>query len=88
MHFNTDGKTLRTLNHTKSLVLISLSRAATHFVINDLSLNRFIDRLEKSRYGMDEVFFSTLNSNLPDFPGGFTNLCLLKETRSSPNFGR
>jgi hypothetical protein len=41
--------------HTKSLNLIALSRAAVQFSLNRLNLGPFIDQLEKSKYGMDEV---------------------------------
>nr|CAD2172055.1 unnamed protein product [Meloidogyne enterolobii] len=67
---------IKQLNHTKSLNLIVLSRAAVNFTLKQLNVYPFIDQLEKSRYGMDEVLYSTLNSNLPDFPGGFTLDCL------------
>lgn len=87
INFFEDGKTLRTLFHTKSLNLISLSRAAASFVCNELNLETYISRLEESKYGMDEVFFSSLNSNLPDFPGGFTYKCLLKK-KITQNIGR
>lgn len=88
MWFNTDKKTLRILQHTKSFVLVSLSRAAINFLIDKLNLNYFIDLLEQSNYGMDEVFFSTLNSNLFDFPGGFTTECLINKNYSFYNVGR
>jgi hypothetical protein len=64
------------MHHTKSLNLVALSRPAVNFILNRLSLGPFIDQLERSDYGMDEVFMSSLNSNLPDFPGGYTWRCL------------
>lgn len=50
-------------------------------MLRELHLDTFIDRLEQSEYGMDEVFTSTLNSNLPDFPGGYTWRCLENGTQ-------
>ena len=73
------------------------------FSLHKLDLDKFIDQLEKSKYGMDEVdrsaglaikklnlqvLFSTLNSNLPDFPGGFTTDCLLRHKRPVTGMGR
>uniref|UniRef100_A0A914NHB8 Uncharacterized protein n=1 Tax=Meloidogyne incognita TaxID=6306 RepID=A0A914NHB8_MELIC len=45
---------IKQLNHTKSLNLIVLSRAAVNFTLKQLNVYPFIDQLEKSRYGMDE----------------------------------
>ena len=70
------------LHHSKSLNLVALSREAVNFMVNQLQLDTYIERMERSHYGMDEVFVSTLNSNLPDFPGGFTWKCL--EDKSHP----
>jgi len=79
----------RTLYHTKSLNLVALSRPAVEFISNQLNLTVLIDQLEKGKYGMDEAFFSTLNSNLPDLPGGFTTQCLRGPgKRSARNMGR
>lgn len=88
MLFNTDNKTLRVLRHTKSLDLVSISRAAIRFVIDKLNLDCFIDLLEQGIYAMDELFFSTLNTNLIDFPGGYTPACLENEKIFSQNIGR
>uniref|UniRef100_A0A183BUY6 Secreted protein n=1 Tax=Globodera pallida TaxID=36090 RepID=A0A183BUY6_GLOPA len=76
----------RRLHHTKSLNLIALSRSAVEFTIGTLRLDKMIAQLELSAYGMDEVLFSTLNSNLPEFPGGFSPICLPR--RPVPNMGR
>uniref|UniRef100_A0A914HFT1 Uncharacterized protein n=1 Tax=Globodera rostochiensis TaxID=31243 RepID=A0A914HFT1_GLORO len=77
---------LTRLHHTKSLNLIALSRSAVEFTLGTLRLDKMIAQLELSAYGMDEVLFSTLNSNLPDFPGGFSPICLPR--RPVPNMGR
>lgn len=79
---------LTSLRHTKSLNLIALSRRAVEFSLRELNLEPFIDQLETSRYGMDEVLFSTLNSNLPNFPGGFTTQCLFNHDRMVNSMGR
>ncbi|KAI1728348.1 core-2/I-Branching enzyme domain-containing protein [Ditylenchus destructor] len=85
-YYNANG-TLKALYHTKSLNLVVLARRSVQFVLEELRLDTFIDRLEKSKYGMDEVFFSTLNTNLLDFPGGFTTECL-KKGRQINSLGR
>uniref|UniRef100_A0A1I8C0F1 Core-2/I-Branching enzyme n=1 Tax=Meloidogyne hapla TaxID=6305 RepID=A0A1I8C0F1_MELHA len=79
---------VKELYHTKSLNLITLTRAAVNFVLKELNVYPFIDQLEKSRYGMDEVLYSTLNSNLPDFPGGFTTECLKNQNKIVSSMGR
>ncbi|KAI3420135.1 hypothetical protein GPALN_003459 [Globodera pallida] len=76
---------LTRLHHTKSFNLIALSRTAVQFTLGTLNLDKMIAQLELSAYGMDEVLFSTLNSNLPDFPGGFSPICL---PRPVSNMGR
>lgn len=77
---NVKGKTLY---HTKSLNLVALSRPAVEFISKQLNLTILIDQLERGKYGMDEALFSTLNSNLPDMPGGFTTQCLRGERKMS-----
>lgn len=84
MNLNGDGR----LRHTKSFTLISLTRAAVEFIASQLNLTTLIDQLERGKYGMDEALFSTLNSNLPDFPGGFTTRCLESRGKSVAGVGR
>lgn len=85
---NFENNKTKTIYHTKSLNLVTLSYAAVDFVLNRLNTDIFIDRLETAKYGMDEIFFSTLNSNLEDMPGGYTTHCLKKENRLTRNIGR
>uniref|UniRef100_A0A7E4VIJ2 Beta-1,3-galactosyl-O-glycosyl-glycoprotein beta-1,6-N-acetylglucosaminyltransferase 4 n=1 Tax=Panagrellus redivivus TaxID=6233 RepID=A0A7E4VIJ2_PANRE len=67
------------LQITKSLVEVSLSREAADYIIDVLNTSTLIENLEKSKYGMDEHFISTLNSNEGlDLPGGFTTKCFEK----------
>jgi hypothetical protein len=56
--------------------------------LREVDVNTFIDTLEASPYGMDEDFYSTLNTNLPDFPGGFTTSCLRDHNQQVANMGR
>uniref|UniRef100_A0AC34RM26 Uncharacterized protein n=1 Tax=Panagrolaimus sp. JU765 TaxID=591449 RepID=A0AC34RM26_9BILA len=48
-------------------------------MLNELDLTIYIQTLEKSSYGMDELFMATLNDN-PELglPGGFTTACYKK----------
>lgn len=63
---------------TKSFVSTSLTRKMVEFMTEILDLNGFITQLEAtSKYSMDELFVSSINSNDQlNAPGGFTKACL------------
>lgn len=47
------------------------------FVLNELYLDIYLEQTDDWYYGVDENFFSTLNSNtFLNVPGGFTKDCL------------
>ncbi|KAH7726820.1 core-2/I-Branching enzyme family protein [Aphelenchoides avenae] len=65
------------IRHTKSLVQVALTHKSVSYILRELRPEGFIDQLETVRYGMDENFMSTLNSNeVLGVPGGFTTKCL------------
>lgn len=56
---------------------VALTHKAVSYLLRQLRPGIFIDQLEAVRYGMDEDFMSTLNSNeILGMPGGFTTKCL------------
>lgn len=75
---------LLSLNLTKSFVHVSISRAAVEFVLTQMNVEKFIAKMEEGGYGVDELFWGTLNSNDEiGLPGGFTQHCLKKGKRVS-----
>uniref|UniRef100_A0AC34QT13 Uncharacterized protein n=1 Tax=Panagrolaimus sp. JU765 TaxID=591449 RepID=A0AC34QT13_9BILA len=67
----------KNLELTKSLVQVSISRAAVDFVFDELNVELFIRQLERKGFGVDELFWATLNvDETINLPGGFTRQCL------------
>ncbi|KAE9546556.1 hypothetical protein FO519_010232 [Halicephalobus sp. NKZ332] len=58
---------------TKSLVQVSISREAVDYVFENLNVGPLIKQLELKVFGIDKLFWGTLNSNeIINLPGGFT----------------
>ena len=75
--------TLHSLNITKSLVQISISHEAVDFVFDELNVDRFIKQLESKSFGVDELFWATLNTDdVVNLPGGFTKKFLTKDNQT------
>lgn len=52
----------RVLHIAKGSTSPSLSRAFVEFIVDKLNLTSLLDRLDRMRYGGDEMFFSSLHS--------------------------
>ncbi|KAE9547055.1 hypothetical protein FO519_009733 [Halicephalobus sp. NKZ332] len=75
--------TLRPLRITKSLVQVSISRAAVDYVFDKLNIGPFVKKLELKGYGVDELFWATLNANeVVNLPGGFTRKYLTRKIQT------
>uniref|UniRef100_A0A7E4VVT0 Glycosyltransferase family 92 protein n=1 Tax=Panagrellus redivivus TaxID=6233 RepID=A0A7E4VVT0_PANRE len=78
----TSSGALPTLHVTKSLVQVSISRDAVDFVFEELNVDRLVRRLEQRHFGVDELFWGTLNADDGlQLPGGFTQKCLVKRSK-------
>lgn len=56
-----------------------MAREMVEYIINELDLTIIIKQLEMKDYGIDEILFSTLESDENiGVPNGFTNACLDK----------
>ncbi|CAD5205666.1 unnamed protein product [Bursaphelenchus okinawaensis] len=56
----------------KSLPQVTLSRKAVDFMLTNMNIDRFVDRIEWNAFGVDENFIGSLNSNdAVGLPGGF-----------------
>lgn len=81
-HLQDQRGQLLSLNVTKSLVQVSISREAVEFVLDELNVTKFIEKLEERQFGVDELFWGTLNAdNALQLPGGFTRNCLVNDTK-------
>ncbi|KAM3727599.1 Beta-1,3-galactosyl-O-glycosyl-glycoprotein beta-1,6-N-acetylglucosaminyltransferase [Dirofilaria immitis] len=69
-----DGRKLRIAKGSTSS---SLSYAFVEFIIDKLNLTILLDKFDRLSYGVDEMIFSSLNSeDALDAPGGFTRQCI------------
>uniref|UniRef100_A0AC34GYC6 Nucleotide-diphospho-sugar transferase domain-containing protein n=1 Tax=Panagrolaimus sp. ES5 TaxID=591445 RepID=A0AC34GYC6_9BILA len=70
------------LNLTKSLVQVSISREAVDFVLDELNVFKFIEKIEEKKFGVDELFWGTLNADEAlQLPGGYTQNCIVNDTK-------
>ncbi|CAG9535715.1 unnamed protein product [Cercopithifilaria johnstoni] len=67
----------RKLRIAKGSTSASLSYAFVKFVVDQLNLTILLDKFDRLSYGMDEMLFSSLNSeDSLGAPGGFTRQCI------------
>ncbi|KAE9551091.1 hypothetical protein FO519_005688 [Halicephalobus sp. NKZ332] len=75
--------TLQSLRVMKSMVEISISRAAVDYVFDELNFHSLIRKLELKEFGVDETFWATLNTNdIVNLPGGFTTKFIEQKIRN------
>ena len=68
---------------SKNLVESSLSKAMVDFIFDELNLTITIHHFNKQGYGIDEYFWSSLQStDAIGIPGGFTHKCLDEGVKS------
>ncbi|KAE9554780.1 hypothetical protein FO519_001977 [Halicephalobus sp. NKZ332] len=80
---NKELNTLHSLNITKSLVQVSISREAVNYVFDELNVDVFIKQLELKEFGVDELFWATLNTDeVVNLPGGFMRKHLIQNNQT------